>query len=69
VKAELSALQPPAGPLGGANTAGSSGLALFFVALAAALSALTAPALGRRLFPPLADGHGFFLIRDLERPD
>src|SRR4029077_2144387 len=43
VMAELSPLQPPAGPLGGANAAGSSSLALFFVALAAALSALTAP--------------------------
>ena len=66
---ELSPLQLPAWPLGGANAAGSSGLALFFVALATALSALIAPLLGRRLFPPLAEGHGFSLIRDLERPD
>jgi hypothetical protein len=69
VVAELSPLQPPLGPLGGADAAGSPGLALFFVALASALSALTAPGLGRRLFPSLADGHGFSLIRDLERPD
>ena len=69
VVAELSPLQPPAGPLGGANAAGSSGLALFFVVLASALSALTAPGLGRRLFPSLVEGHGFTLIHDLERPD
>lgn len=66
---ELSRLHPPAGPLGGANAVGGSGVALFFIALASALSALAAPGLGRRLFPSLAEGHGFFLIRDLERPD
>jgi hypothetical protein len=66
---KLSPLQPPLGPLGGADAAGSPGVALFFVALASALAALTAPGLGRRLFPSLAEGHGFSLIRDLERPD
>jgi hypothetical protein len=66
---KLSPLQPPSGPLGDADAAGSPGVALFFVALASALSALAAPGLGRRLFPSLAEGHGFSLIRDLERPD
>jgi hypothetical protein len=66
---ELSGFQPPAGLLGGANAAGSSGLALFFVLLASALSALAAVGLGRWLFPSLDDGRGFTLICDLERPD
>jgi hypothetical protein len=66
---ELSPLRPPAGFLGGASAAGSFGLALVFVALASALSALSALGLGRRLFPSLAEGHGFTLICDLERPD
>jgi hypothetical protein len=66
---ELPPLRPPAGFLDGAGAAGSSGLALFFVALASALSALSALGLGRRLFPSLDEGRGFTLITDLERPD
>ncbi len=66
---ELPGLQPPSGLFSGATAGGGSGFALVFVALAAALSALAAPGLGRRLMPSIADGRDRALTLDLERPD
>jgi hypothetical protein len=61
-------LLPPTGFFPGAS-AGGFGFAVLFVALAAALSALAAPGLGRRLMPSLTDGRDCALTLDLERPD
>jgi len=66
---DLPGLQPPPGFFPGASAGGGSGFVLLFVALAAALSALAAPGLGRRLMPSLADGRDCALTLDLERPD
>jgi hypothetical protein len=66
---ELPGRQPPPGFFPGASAGGGSGFALLFIALAAALSALAAPALGRRLMPSIPDGRDCALTLDLERPD
>ena len=68
IVAALPRLKRPGGFLTGPN-AGGIGFALLFVALVAALSALAAPGLGRRLMPSIADGRDCALTLDLERPD
>ena len=54
--ATMPGFEPPAGFFPDASAGGASVFALLLVALAAALSALAAPGLGRRLMPSLADG-------------
>jgi hypothetical protein len=61
-------MKPPSGFLSGPS-AGGTGFVLLFLALAAALSALAAPGLGRRLMPSIAEGRDCALTLHLERPD